>query len=205
MTKVTFSIFLPPTLISLKLKIYLLELLTCNRLFLRSGQNHYCYLIVNGHVIVHRDDDDLAMASISSPSLIGIGNLATHSMNGYIKMLCASDIGIMPLDKALEIIREQNLWELLAMHMMIITSKLYASNKILTAPTSYDMIKAQLFELMSEDTGFRLRITAESYIRDKTNLSRSGIMRILSQLKEGGYIEIQRGILMQVSTLPDKF
>ena len=58
---------------------------------------------------------------------------------------------------------------------------------------------------MSEDARLRNSITAENYIRDKTNLSRSGIMRILSELKEGGYIEINRGILMMVHQLPEKF
>ena len=58
---------------------------------------------------------------------------------------------------------------------------------------------------MSENEKYRNNITAENYIRDKTNLSRSGIMRILSELKEGGYIEINRGILIKVHQLPEKF
>ena len=131
--------------------------------------------------------------------------MATRSMNGYIKLLTTSDIGILSLERTFDIIRENDLWELLTMHMMVVTSKLYASNKMLTAPTSYDIIKSQLIELMSENEKYRNSITAENYIRDKTNLSRSGIMRILSELKEGGYIEINRGILMMVHQLPEKF
>ena len=175
------------------------------RLFLSTGQKNYCYLIISGQVILHRDDDDLAMTTINAPSLIGVGNMATRSMNGYIKLLTTSDIGILSLERTFDIIRENDLWELLTMHMMVVTSKLYASNKMLTAPTSYDIIKSQLIELMSENEKYRNSITAENYIRDKTNLSRSGIMRILSELKEGGYIEINRGILMMVHQLPEKF
>lgn len=181
------------------------RLVARKRLFLASGQNQYCYLILEGQVMLHRDDDDLAIGTINGPSLVGIGNLATRSMNGYIKLLTPCDIGILTLDTVHEVIREQNLWELLAMHMMVVATKLYSSGKLLTAPTSYDIIKAQLFELMNEDQALRQSITAQNYIRNKTNLSRSGIMRILAELKEGGYIEIRRGILLNVNPLPDRF
>lgn len=181
------------------------RILARKRLFLSTGQKNYCYLILSGQVILHRDDDDLAMTTINAPSLIGVGNMATRSMNGYIKLLTTSDIGILSLERTFDIIRENDLWELLTMHMMVVTSKLYVSNKMLTAPTSYDIIKSQLIELMSENEKYRNNITAENYIRDKTNLSRSGIMRILSELKEGGYIEINRGILIKVHQLPEKF
>jgi uncharacterized membrane protein len=39
---------------------------------------------------------------------------------------------------------------------------------------------------------YRRGITAERYIRDKTQLSRSGVMRILADLKAGGYRDGRR-------------
>ncbi|WP_414714013.1 helix-turn-helix domain-containing protein [Scandinavium sp.] len=51
----------------------------------------------------------------------------------------------------------------------------------------------------------RERILVENYIRDKTNISRSRIMRIHSNLKAGGYILMDRGILKDISNIPLKY
>ncbi|MHA0938650.1 helix-turn-helix domain-containing protein, partial [Enterobacter kobei] len=62
-----------------------------------------------------------------------------------------------------------------------------------------------LNELFNEDPSVRNNITVESYIREKTHLSRSGVMRILAGLKKGGYIEMQRGVLINIVKLPEKY
>ncbi|WP_416173619.1 helix-turn-helix domain-containing protein [Enterobacter kobei] len=48
-------------------------------------------------------------------------------------------------------------------------------------------------------------MTAERYIRNKTPLSRSGVMKILSSLKSGGYINIEQGKLISIGVLPKKY
>ena len=58
---------------------------------------------------------------------------------------------------------------------------------------------------MSEDESVRGSITAERYIRNKTPLSRSGVMKILSSLKSGGYINIEQGKLISIGVLPKKY
>jgi hypothetical protein len=45
-------------------------------------------------------------------------------------------------------------------------------------------------------------VTAERYIREKTQLSRSGVMRILADLKTGGFIEMEEGRLIKINKLP---
>jgi DNA-binding IclR family transcriptional regulator len=67
------------------------------------------------------------------------------------------------------------------------------------------MIRQQLVKLMEEDEAYRLGVTAERYIREKTQLSRSGVMRILADLKTGGFIEIDEGRLIKINKLPAKY
>ncbi|HEO9918192.1 TPA: helix-turn-helix domain-containing protein, partial [Enterobacter asburiae] len=43
------------------------------------------------------------------------------------------------------------------------------------------------------------------YILEKTRLSRSRVMKILGDLRIGGYIEINRGILKKINKLPEKY
>jgi CRP-like cAMP-binding protein len=59
--------------------------------------------------------------------------------------------------------------------------------------------------LMNEDENFRRSITVERYIREKTQLSRSGVMRILADLKTGGFIEMEDGRLIKINKLPARY
>lgn len=71
--------------------------------------------------------------------------------------------------------------------------------------SSYEIIRLQLLELMQEPERLRLNVTAANYIQNRTYLSRSGIMRILSQLRDAQCITLQRGVLLEVHSLPPKF
>ncbi|MCX3081582.1 helix-turn-helix domain-containing protein, partial [Klebsiella michiganensis] len=72
-------------------------------------------------------------------------------------------------------------------------------------PTAYEMIRQQLIKLMEEEVDYRHSVTAEKYIREKTRLSRSGVMRILAALKTGGFIEMEEGKLIKINKLPAKY
>lgn len=72
----------------------------------------------------------------------------------------------------------------------------------LVTPTVFEKVRYQLYELMSKPQTVRESVTAESYIRSKTRLSRSAIMNTLSTLKEGGYICIVNGHLKEIKHIP---
>ncbi|MCT9842962.1 helix-turn-helix domain-containing protein [Leclercia adecarboxylata ATCC 23216 = NBRC 102595] len=181
------------------------RILPRRRLSMQVGGERFCYLILKGHVTYHRRSDDLAMVTITAPALAGIGNLQQMVMDGYIKTQVTCDIAIIKMATACEIISANQLWEPLAKHMMVIAGKLFESSEQLSAPSAYDIVRAQLNELLNEAPGVRNNITAERYIREKTHLSRSGVMRILAGLKAGGYIEMQRGVLVNIVKLPEKY
>jgi hypothetical protein len=58
---------------------------------------------------------------------------------------------------------------------------------------------------MNESEELRLATNACDYVQEKTLLSRSGIMKMLSDLKRGGHIEVERGVLIAVNKLPVKY
>ncbi|WP_407437181.1 helix-turn-helix domain-containing protein [Lelliottia sp.] len=76
---------------------------------------------------------------------------------------------------------------------MVVTNKLYSYSKQLSAPTAYEVIRNQLRELSHEPAHFREHVTIERYIRDKTHLSRSSIMKILAELKRAGISSLRTG------------
>ncbi|EOC5256349.1 helix-turn-helix domain-containing protein [Enterobacter asburiae] len=62
-----------------------------------------------------------------------------------------------------------------------------------------------LIALMNEDEALSAYINVSDYILEKTRLSRSHVIKILGDLRIGGYIEINRGILIKINKLPEKY
>lgn len=175
------------------------------RLHFAVGGTTYCYLILEGNVAIHRHSDDRLLVSVSSPAVYGIARQVIKNMDIYLTTVTPTVIGKIPVEQAEKIITDKGLWETLSRHLMVSIEKLYVYNAQISAPTAFDVVCGQLQELMSEESTLRMNLTAERYIRNKTSLSRSRVMQVLSDLKKGGYIELERGILLGINHLPDKY
>ena len=165
----------------------------------------YCYLIRHGEVQLFREPDRLLMLVIQGPILIGGSTLLAGEMDIHIFTTEESEIAVLSIDELNDLLSKEGLWEMFAKHLQIIMNKLLVHTTNLTAINAYAIIRMQLIELMKESESFRSKTTAEKYIRSKTRLSRSGIMRMLSELKTGGYIEVENGILKKIKHLPGKY
>ncbi|WMY75326.1 helix-turn-helix domain-containing protein [Buttiauxella selenatireducens] len=174
-------------------------------LTLSSENAHFCYLISKGSFVLHRQNDDRIVGFGNAPVILGLGNLTQMYIGSYIRTITTCEIGIIPTHQLFEIIERENLWRPLAEHLLIIGGKLFTIGQQLSAPTTYEIIRAQLLELISENETIKNSTTVENYIRLKTNLSRSMIMKILASLKAGGYIELERGKLIKINSLPKKY
>ncbi len=75
--------------------------------------------------------------------------------------------------------------------------------EIMLGRNSFSMIKANIECLAAMDEFMRNRINVADYIVKKTNLSRSMVMKTLSQLRSAKHIEISKGKLLAVHSLPD--
>ncbi|GJL41830.1 TPA: helix-turn-helix domain-containing protein [Enterobacter chengduensis] len=169
-----------------------------------NGQG-MCYLILEGTIAIYRRSDDMMLSTARSPAVFGLANLTDIYFNDYIKTVSPCLIGTLTAERVNDIIQEKALWGLLSQQLMFVYSRLYNNVMPQGAPTAYEMIRQQLFTLMEEDEGYRLSVTAERYIREKTQLSRSGVMRILADLKTGGFIEIEEGRLIKINKLPARY
>lgn len=170
-----------------------------------SEDVHFCYLISKGHFELHRQNDDIIVGYGKAPAIIGLGNFTKMYIGSYIRTITSCNIGILTTHEVLELIDRENLWRTLSEHLLVISGKLFTINLQLTAPSTYEVFRAQMLEFMSEDESIKKSTTVESYIRNKTNLSRSSIMKILLALKTGGYIELDRGKIIKFNSLPKKY
>lgn len=175
------------------------------QLELRVNDQSLCYLILDGTIVVYRQRDNMMLTTARSPAVFGISNLAGALFTDYAKTITPCLIGVITIDKVNAIITEKALWGLVSKHLMFVSHQLYSRVMPQGAPTAYDMIRQQLILLMNEDENYRSSVTVEHYIREKTQLSRSGIMRILADLKSGGYVEMEGGRLVKIIKLPARY
>ena len=98
-----------------------------------------------------------------------------------------------------------NLWEHFSKLLIYTASRVYEHCSQISQMSAYDIIRFQLVELMQEPEAIRQNITAAAYIKSRTYLSRSGVMRILAELRTGKYITMERGVLIDIHHLPRKY
>jgi len=90
-------------------------------------------------------------------------------------------------------------------HIAKVTTNLFHNNIIMAAPSTYEVLRFQLLELMREPDSVRESISVSKYVLERTRLSRSTVMKMLAQLKQGGYIELEDGVLKALHHLPAKY
>lgn len=162
-------------------------------------------ILHEGMIAIYRSKDHLLMRYSQGPMILGMNDLININENMYIKSLGDIRYEIIPMAQFNEIIDRENLWKEVAHILMYGIKRLVQAHQTTAGLTTYELIKNNLFNLMQESNEIRLNISASDYIREKTHLSRSRVMKILGELKIGGYIEIKRGTLMKVNKLPQEF
>lgn len=164
-----------------------------------------CYIVRSGIVTLHRQPDDILIEVFEAPTLRGVIPLRDTSQSLYVlKSLTAVDIAILDKTEFYRLLSEYQLWEIYARHLESITSIVAEVIFKLTATSSIEIVLFQLIELMNKPEEIRTTISAEEYIRGKTRLSRSGILRILSDLKAEGCVVIEKTFLKEIRFLPQK-
>lgn len=165
-----------------------------------------CYIFRAGAISLYRQPDDVLLDIIEAPTIRGLIPVDKTSQSMFVlRVVEPAEIAIVRNEIFYSLLTEHNLWQVYAMHLQLVVSMGAEVLCKLVSPTVFQMVRYQLYELMSKPQGLRNAITAENYIRSKTRLSRSAIMNTLSALKTGGYISIEDGHLVEIKHLPPQF
>ncbi|MEL4012843.1 helix-turn-helix domain-containing protein [Dryocola clanedunensis] len=170
-----------------------------------ENEERNVFILHKGSVGLYRSRDSMVLNSESSPFIFGFSNQISDPDYLFMRTQEPSTISYLPLSEANKIVEKNDLWKDLAFLLVYTAARVYEHCSSISQPTSYEIIKYQLLELMKESDEIRNNTTAAGYIKSRTFLSRSGIMRILSELKVGGYIQIERGVLTKIIHLPKKY
>jgi hypothetical protein len=171
-------------------------------------------ILHEGSITLYRGSDNLMITTIYAPFVVGVnflveGNSITLPVEGdsevYLQARTAIRYEFLPRSHCEERVRQLNLWESIAYVNMFISKRYIQRTFANQGASTYNLVRNNLLALMNEDESLRQETNACDYIHEKTLLSRSGIMKMLSDLKKGGHIEMQRGVLISIKKLPSKY
>lgn len=170
-----------------------------------TGNKRTCYLLHQGSVTLNRRGDGMVLNSERATFIMGVSNQFVNSENLYLRVTEDAQMSCLPLERFNLLIESSNLWESMCKLLIYTASCVYEHCTLVSHMSSYEIIRFQLQELMKESDRIRASITAANYIKSRTYLSRSGIMRILADLRDAGCIELNRGTLVSIKNLPLKY
>ena len=160
------------------------------------GNKRTVYLLHQGSVTLNSE---------KASFILGVSNQLSQTEDLYLRINEDAQMSRMPLERFNLLIESFGLWESLCKVLIYTASRVYEHCTLISQMSSYEIIRFQLLELMNESERIRTSITAANYIKNRTYLSRSGIMRIIADLRDAGYIELNRGILLSIKHLPLKY
>ncbi|CAI1969616.1 putative DNA-binding transcriptional regulator [Serratia fonticola] len=178
---------------------------TGQRFYLEQNDKRMCFLLYSGICIAKRTQDSLVLSTIRAPCIIGLQDVF-HAKSD-VQLLAISDVeyGILPVDDFFRYADTNDVWKDICLMLMLSTTRFSEYQRETVGISNYELICNLLNSLSIEDFEIRATTTALEYIQERSLLSRSGIMKTLSSLKTGGYIDIKNGLLIKINSLPKKF
>lgn len=163
------------------------------------------FVLNKGTVSVYRSHDQLLLKHLKAPMIVGMNSLMNTNADFFYKANGEILFEIIPTLHVMSVIAEKNLWQDASYTYMYAIDKLLEAHRTSAGLSTYELIRTNLIALLAEKEELRLAVNASDYIQEKTHLSRSRVMKILSDLRLGGHIEMARGILTKINRLPEQY
>ncbi|EHC83813.1 Putative cytoplasmic protein [Salmonella enterica subsp. enterica serovar Montevideo str. S5-403] len=191
--------------------------------YLQANDEHYIVLLESGVVSFCHNDKRLHISSSFAPSVVGMVDSygATYNVPArpehflLAETVCTGRFVRLP--DFIKIADECDLWHdvarclayrLMVMsarrayRLMVMSAHMSARDRELVGVDSYLKVRALLTEIWAYPQAYRESIIVLNFIQRRTGISRSRTMKILSELKKGGYIHIDNGRLTALGKLP---
>ncbi|MBF7980727.1 MULTISPECIES: helix-turn-helix domain-containing protein [Rahnella] len=155
-------------------------------------------LILDGALNIYRTADNLRFVRAAAPNLFGMQGSPFRNNLYQFRSEKGAVLETLPYSRAVELVSEHQLFkEVLDFQTYLSDFQAYRTN-LLISKSTYQIVCAFLFELEMMPPEQRLRTSVFNYIHEHTHLARSGVMKILSDLRQGEYINIENGKLVAI-------
>lgn len=164
------------------------------------------FLLLEGELSILRASDGLLIVTVYDPHLFGIAEMIQPVRGHLLRAESESTILRVDAQTAMQVFREEGVWEDVASVLSYHTAYLFYRDALVVQQRTYSVIRNHLQEMILLPEETRMKISILDYIQERTHLSRSSVLNVLSALKNGHYIEFKRGgYLVTVNSLPERF
>lgn len=168
-----------------------------------TSDNDYIHIIVSGEVEFRRESDELCMFMLQGQCIFGLSSIYYQSSHMYGMVRTTAVVRSIPKVVFAQLMTEKNLWPQLTKVLSWYICMLSKRDDVLVARSAYSVVREFLLEINELIIYHQRDINVYDYIQEYTNLARSTIIKILSDLKKGQYIVVEKGRLLNITTLPE--
>jgi hypothetical protein len=145
------------------------------------------------------------MFTLNGQCIFGLSSIFYNASHMY--GLVRSNTVVRSIDKEefTRLLSEKGLWPELTRVLSWYICMLSKRDDVLVARSAYSVVREFLLEINELIVHHQRDINVYDYIQEYTNLARSTIIKILSDLKKGQYIVVEKGRLINLTNLPEKY
>lgn len=172
---------------------------------LEDKSQRRCFILFEGTCLVKRVNDSMVLSTIHGPCIIGLQDVFHQKSEVQVSATSEIEYSLIAVEDFFKWAEDNQLWKNLCYMLMMTVTRFIDYQKETVGISNYELICNLLNSLNNETFEIRATTTALEYIKSRSMLSRSGIMKTLSGLKTGGYITTNKGLLVKLNVLPKRF
>jgi CRP-like cAMP-binding protein len=165
----------------------------------------HVYFLTEGKVDLYRKKDDILVFTVYAPYILGIIFMYENDDYHYFKAATDAQLTAIPANELDYLADLNNLWKHFFLMTCEITLNFFRRDQRFSSKNAYDIIKNNLEAIWELPENERTQISVFKFILSRSNISRSSLNKVLKDLHNGGYINIYRGKLLAIKSLPQKY
>lgn len=160
-------------------------------------------VLSEGAISVSRGPENILFGLTQSPAIFGLAAAIIRVNQDYTLMTETACRGYyLPAQDTLNCLSRYQLWREALFWMTWQHRMLEYRDAQLVGTTNYQQIRSTLLAMEKWNDNLRARVGVMKFIQRKTNISRSVIAEVLSALRQGNYIRMEKGKLVSITRLP---
>lgn len=172
-------------------------------LLLSNADDAKITVISHGAVKISRVQQELLVGISPAPLILGLPCLQFPGVADYqLTALSPCDGYQLDVEKGAALIEQHQLWQAAFCWLSWQYRVVETRDIQLVGRSSYSQIRESLHSMQKWESSLRASVGVMSYIQQRTRISRSVIAEVLSALRQGNYIEMDKGKLVRIHRLP---
>jgi hypothetical protein len=153
----------------------------------------FVYLFLSGELSVSRVTDGILIATVNEPHVFGFSEFFYPLRGNRLRAETACKLSRLEQQKAEIIIEQHGLWRDVAAVLAFHTNRMVYRDLQIMNQRTYPIVCYYLRELNELPDETKARVNILNYIQERSGLSRSSILNIVSSLKTDKAINFARG------------